>query len=129
MFLICILLTRVSSKLNTSQPPTIRSLTSWIDLIKSFTNLLYFDITSISRNSVGRTQACCFRYYSCPEELTFKKKWSDFENLFYCRYLVPIWDGLCKISFLLHRKLLPTGSSYRSTKPWKPSIIFVIVIF
>ena len=80
-------------KLNTSQPPTIRTLSS-----KSFTNLLYFDITSVSGKSVARTQKCYFRYYGCPDQLTFKK-WSDFENLFYCRYLVPIWDGLCKIFF------------------------------
>ena len=29
------------------------------------------------------------------------KKWSDFENLVYCRYLVPIWDGLCEIFFFV----------------------------
>ena len=27
------------------------------------------------------------------------KKWSDFENVLYCRYLVSIWSGLCKIFF------------------------------
>ena len=42
-------------------------------MIKSFTNLLYFDITSISEKSVGRTQKCYFRCYRCPEQLTFKK--------------------------------------------------------
>ena len=31
--------------------------------------------------------------------INIQKKWSDFENLFYCWYLVPIWDGLCKIFF------------------------------
>ena len=28
------------------------------------------------------------------------KKQSYFKNLFYCRYLVPIWNNLCKIFFL-----------------------------
>ena len=67
-------------------------------MIKSYTNLLYFDTTSISGKSVGRTQKCYFHYYRCPEQLTFKK-WRDFENSFSYQYLVPIWNGLCKIFF------------------------------
>ena len=56
-----------------SQPPTILES---LDLIKTFTNPLYFDITSISGKSVGRTQKCYFRYHRCPKQLTFKKmKW------------------------------------------------------
>ena len=62
-----------------------------LHLIKSFTNLIYFDKTSVSAKSVGYIQECYFRYYRCPEQLTFKKmKW--FWKLFCCRYLVPMWD-------------------------------------
>ena len=68
-------------KLLSHQPSVIWALES-PNFIKSFTYLLYFDISSISGKPVERTQKCYFRYYRCPEQLTFKK-WSDFENLFY----------------------------------------------
>ena len=62
-------------KLLSHQPSVIWALES-LNFIKSFTYLLYFDITSISGKPVERTQKCYFRYYRCPEQLTFKKmKW------------------------------------------------------
>ena len=73
-FLNCVLLTRgfIKTKHFLSTDHPMKSL----DLIKSFTNLLYFHITSISGKSVGRTQNCYFCYYRCPEQLTLKKmKW------------------------------------------------------
>ena len=57
------------------QPSVLSALES-LDLIKSFTNPLYFDVTSISVKSVERTQKCYFCYYKCLEQLTFKEmKW------------------------------------------------------
>ena len=52
-------------------------------MIKSFTSLLYFDITSISGKSVGRTQKCYFRYCSYPDQLIFKKMKLFFIKIFF----------------------------------------------
>ena len=98
------ILARGFTETNTSQPPTIRTLISGITRFDQklyfiwSKALLYFEITSISGKSVGRTQECYFRYYRCPEQLTFKKmKW--FWKLILLSILSPTMRRFLQIFF------------------------------